>query len=132
MFRALILTALLALGLVQPLKAGDQYLLMAEQAGCSWCAKWHAELGEIYPKTPEGRLLPLRRYDIRRDEAPAQLARPVLITPTFIIVRDGVEVARIEGYPGDDLFWAMLEVAMRRAGIAPGAVTGQETGDGSG
>jgi hypothetical protein len=29
-------------------------------------------------------------------------------TPTFVVVQDGTEVGRIEGYPGEDFFWGLL------------------------
>jgi thioredoxin-related protein len=36
-------------------------------------------------------------------------ARPVNFTPTFILMDDGQELGRIEGYPGENFFWAVLE-----------------------
>lgn len=35
-------------------------------------------------------------------------ARKVVFTPTFILVEDGNERARLEGYPGEDFFWPLL------------------------
>lgn len=84
-------------------------LLMFEEAGCVWCARWNAEVGPEYPVTPEGLAAPLRRLDIH-DPLPAELAltsRP-RFTPTFILVDDGAELGRIEGYPGEDFFWGLL------------------------
>lgn len=88
--------------------AGEQ-LIMVEEHGCYWCARWNSEISEIYPKTPEGQRAPLRRID-KRAPLPAdlQLARKALFTPTFILVRDGVELARLEGYPGEDFFWGLI------------------------
>ncbi|MEN8838669.1 MAG: hypothetical protein ABF266_10935, partial [Celeribacter marinus] len=34
-------------------------------------------------------------------------------TPTFVLVDEGRELMRIEGYGGDDLFWSMLSVILR-------------------
>ena len=34
---------------------------------------------------------------------------PIRYTPTFVLARDGREVGRIEGYPGDSFFWALLD-----------------------
>ena len=28
--------------------------------------------------------------------------------PTFVLVEDGRELGRIEGYPGEDFFWGLL------------------------
>lgn len=96
----------------------ETYLLMAEERGCMWCAQWTRELGHIYPKTPEGQAAPLRRYDIHGDPPEnLSLLRKVVFTPTFILVNDGQEIGRIEGYPGEDFFWALLSQMIERAGI---------------
>jgi hypothetical protein len=87
-------------------------LVMFRRAGCSWCATWDREIGDIYPKTDVGRRLTLRTVDLgaggRSDVA---LKRPIRYTPTFVVVERGKEVARIEGYPGQDFFWGLLETA---------------------
>ncbi|MCI2393614.1 hypothetical protein [Aliiroseovarius sediminis] len=91
-------------------------LVMVEEPGCPWCAKWELELGAIYPKTSEGQYAPLRKMqlrDIRQNDDPAvlgfELARPVTFTPTFLLIKDGAEVSRLQGYPGEDFFWGLLE-----------------------
>lgn len=91
-----------------PARAATE-LLMVEQAGCIYCERWHAEVGGEYPLTDEGREAPLRTVRLR--DMPiegVQIARPVIYTPTFILLRDGVETDRIEGYPGEDFFWGLL------------------------
>jgi hypothetical protein len=30
-------------------------------------------------------------------------------TPTFVLVEDGREIARLRGYPGDQFFWALVD-----------------------
>jgi len=45
------------------------------------------------------------------------LERSVHFTPTFILVDDGREVGRIEGYPGEDFFWGLLGMMFERANI---------------
>ncbi len=92
-----------------PVLAGEVKLLMFEEAGCVWCEKWDDEISAIYPKTQEGRTAPLVRLDVH-DAVPDTLAlksRP-FYTPTFIVVDNGVEIDRIEGYPGEDFFWGLL------------------------
>ena len=32
----------------------------------------------------------------------------VVYTPTFLLMSDSREIGRIEGYPGEDFFWALL------------------------
>lgn len=90
------------------------YLLMAEEDGCYWCAKWNKEISQIYPKTEEGKIAPLKRYDLHRDKPDVSFNGSVRFTPTFILVKDGKEVGRIEGYPGEDFFWALLSEIMKK------------------
>jgi len=40
--------------------------------------------------------------------------KPVVFTPTFILIKNSSEISRVEGYIGDDLFWGMLEVMLKR------------------
>lgn len=102
-----------------PTNAGaETYLLMAEEAGCYWCGRWNAEIAPIYPKTPEGKAAPLRRFDLHGDKPDVRFSRRISFTPTFILVRDGVEIDRIEGYPGEDFFWGLLAMMLEKAKTA--------------
>ena len=87
----------------------DPVLVMAEEPGCMWCAAWNRDIGPIYGKTGEGAAAPLRRIDIT-DPIPddISLARGINFTPTFVLLVDGAEVSRLEGYPGEDFFWGLL------------------------
>ena len=39
--------------------------------------------------------------------------RRVTFTPTFILVENGQEIARLEGYPGEDFFWGLLGMMLK-------------------
>lgn len=109
---------LLAFAALWPLTArADSYLLMAEEHGCVWCQRWNEEIAHIYPKTAEGRAAPLRRYDLHGAAPDVAFTSRVHYTPTFILVVDGRETGRIEGYPGADFFWWMLSALFERANI---------------
>jgi len=95
----------------------DTRLLMAEENGCYWCGKWNEEIAHIYPKTVEGRTAPLQRYDLHSETPDVTFVRRVHFTPTFILVENGKEVGRIEGYPGEDFFWGLLTMMFERAEI---------------
>ncbi len=85
-------------------------LLMGEEAGCIWCARWNSEIAPIYPKSPEGQAAPLRRVDIHAPmPADLDLDGGLVVTPTFVLVKDGTEIDRMEGYPGEEFFWALLD-----------------------
>lgn len=108
-----LIAVILALVLARPGDAAE--LVMVQQPGCAWCQRWDADIGAIYPKTPEGRAAPLRRVDIRAKPDDLIYARQVVFTPTFLLVEDGVELDRIEGYPGEDFFWGLLGMMLERA-----------------
>ncbi|PUB18915.1 hypothetical protein [Yoonia sediminilitoris] len=112
--------AILFVLLVLPLFASAKpVLVMAEEPGCIWCARWNEEIGPIYPKTGEGIAAPLRRYDITTPVPDdIELARRVNFTPTFILLINGVEQHRIEGYPGEDFFWGLLGQMLEKEDIA--------------
>ncbi|MFN0263055.1 thioredoxin [Tepidamorphus sp. 3E244] len=102
--------ALVAVALSSTLAAtGKTELVMFEQDRCEWCAEWHRVIGPIYPKSPEGKLAPLRRVDIHKP-LPDDLAgiNPGRFTPTFVLMHEGREIGRIRGYPGEDFFWGLL------------------------
>jgi hypothetical protein len=104
--------ALLFLALAGQADAAE--LLMYRRAGCAWCAAWDQAVGPIYPKTEVGRQLPVRFVDLDKAAEPAvALVRPVHYTPTFVLVDDGREIGRIEGYPGEDFFWGLLDKLAR-------------------
>lgn len=96
--------------------SAETRLLMFEQPGCTWCARWHAEIGPAYPRTAEGRTAPLERLQLGAAlPADTVIDRPATFTPTFVLVEDGREVGRIEGYPGEDFFWPLLAELIARA-----------------
>jgi len=104
--RALLLWAGAWLALSAPATAcaaGELRLLMFDAPGCEFCERFEQEVGGAYGLTEEGRLAPLARRALD-DGVPGHLAlaEPVLYTPTFVLLRDGREVGRITGYPGNE------------------------------
>ncbi|MEP4981863.1 hypothetical protein [Ascidiaceihabitans sp.] len=96
----------------------DTQLVMVEEKGCIWCARWNAEIAPIYPKTEEGGAAPLRRMDIRAKRPDdITFARSLTFTPTFVLVVEGQEMSRIEGYPGEDFFWGLLGKMLSQANL---------------
>jgi hypothetical protein len=110
--------------------ASQRALAMYRRRGCPWCKAWDRDIGDIYPRTEFGRLFPLREIDLDREgDGGVALARPVRYTPTFVLVEDDRELARIEGYPGEDFFWARLEL-LARDHSAPASPAPEEDGGG--
>lgn len=101
-----------------PAAAADFRLLMFERDGCSYCRQWNEEIGPAYPKTAEGQAAPLQRLDIK-DPLPSGVTltgRAPIFTPTFVLLSEGTEVGRIEGYAGDEFFWVLLARLLSDAG----------------
>ena len=84
-------------------------LVMFEQAACEWCEAWNREVGTVFAKTEEGRLLRLRRVDIDSPR-PADLVHigEIHYTPTFVVIDGAAELGRIVGYPGEAFFYGFL------------------------
>lgn len=108
-----------------PARAADLapvQLIMVDQQGCYYCAKWEAEIGRDYPAAPQAAFAPLLRVDI---DGPwpngVALARRPYITPTFILLKDGQEAARIEGYPGKAHFWPLIDEMLQKTGVVGAA-----------
>ena len=101
------LTGLLLAG-VFTFSAQAARLVMVEQDGCHWCAQWNHEISAIYPKTDEGKRAPLRRVDLHDLPDDIEFISKPVFTPTFVLVEDGKELARMEGYAGDEFFWFLL------------------------
>jgi alkylhydroperoxidase family enzyme len=120
--------ALFALSGLAAVPAQAVELVLVEQRGCAYCAMFDRDVAPEYPITAEGRFAPLRRIDLH---APVpddlSLARRVMFTPTFIVVdATGAELGRLEGYPGEDFFWALLAKMLHEtAGFDPDAEAAQ-------
>lgn len=111
--RAALLGVLVLAGAPSGARAAE--LVMFEEAGCPWCRIFDRDIAPVYGKTDEGRRAPLRRVDIRRS-VPADLAfiEVERLTPLFVLVDKGREIGRIRGYPGEDHFWGLLGVLIKK------------------
>ncbi|MRX51592.1 SoxS protein [Paracoccus sp. S-4012] len=121
MFRpALLAAALLAFPAAAeaPVDEGIR-LLMLDRAGCIYCAQWKREILPAYARNPDGKAAPLAIVDID-GPFPDGLAldRMPVLTPTFVLLRDGIELGRIEGYAGRDFFWPMIGRLLDQGGVA--------------
>jgi hypothetical protein len=116
----LVLAGMLAVAASDRVLAAE--LVMFEEAGCPWCRRFDREIAPAYPKTEEGRRAPLRRIHISLARTSGLgLARPVTVTPTFVLVSRGVEVGRITGYPGEEFFWGLLSELLTQLEPGPRA-----------
>lgn len=112
--RHLFVIVLLLSGLIGGVASAETRLMMVEEEFCPWCARWNRDVGDVYDITDEGLMAPLMRQDIH-DDLPegVTLNSDPHYTPTFILLVDGIEVNRIEGYPGEDFFWGLLGLMLK-------------------
>lgn len=118
--------AAMLLALAGPAAAEGFRLLMIESASCAYCRVFNRDIAPIYAVSPEGRIAPLIRADLRGPlpEGVTLASRPV-VTPTFILIGpDGAEAGRMIGYPGEDFFWAHLQRLFAKAGVPVAAAPG--------
>lgn len=116
---ALLLLAAVDFGM-RPAAAAE--LIMFEDAGCVWCARFNRDIAPAYPKTAEGKRAPLRRVGIN-DKLPADISfiQVERLTPLFVLVDQGREIGRIRGYPGEDHFWGLLGGLIKKLPPSPAA-----------
>ena len=90
-------------------------LIMFEQQGCEWCEVWNEEIASVLPKTPEGKCARFSRFDIHNPSSDLlEKIRPIIYTPTFVVLEDGKEVGRVLGYAGEDFFWFQLASQLKK------------------
>lgn len=112
MRKLLLILPLLLAGL--PARAGE--LVMFGFEGCPYCAAWDRDIGQSYANSDAAPLLPLKRVDIKK-ERPKEYEKiaDIRISPTFVILACGEEVARILGYRDSGSFWDLMDMAAAKA-----------------
>jgi hypothetical protein len=101
-----------------PLSSSPVILLLVEDPGCPYCARWDRDVGSAYSRSPEGQFAPLvRRFRGSRDVG---FLAGIAFSPTFVVVKEGREIGRIVGYSGPDFFWSDLSPLLMKAGFPPG------------
>lgn len=87
-------------------------LLMFEHVGCVVCKKFKAEMLPKYLKSKFAKVMPIRSI-VGDDPDPYKGLElkgfPFIYSPTFILVQDGKELVRIQGFTGEKLFWQQME-----------------------
>lgn len=90
-------------------------LLLVEDPRCGPCILFDRQVRPIYSKTDEGRIAPIRRVGFGAPApAPYAFIGQPKVAPTFVLVHEGLEVGRIEGYSSDELFWMSLASLMQK------------------
>lgn len=102
-------------------KAASIRLLLAYEAGCNESARWAQEIGPLYHDSAEGQTAPLLRVNINGPWPDGLiLDRRPRVSPTFILLQDGQETGRMEGYSGKADFWLRTRSLLHNGGIFAG------------
>ena len=89
--------------------AADSRLIMVTSDYCPSCQAWELDVGKVYDKSPYATTLPLTRVEIgSKMPGGATLQKPVVGTPTFLIIHNGQEIGRQNGYIDAEMFWWWL------------------------
>ncbi|MBO6718725.1 MAG: transcriptional regulator [Rhizobiaceae bacterium] len=80
-------------------------LVFVEVMGCVYCIRFNRQMADAYQASETGKQVPLRRVNLRQ-RWPADLRnvdRPPY-TPVFILVENGAEIGRFNGYTNPQRF----------------------------
>ena len=89
--------------------AADSRLIMVTSDYCPSCQAWELDVGKVYDKSPYATTLPLTRVEIgSKMPGGATFQKPVVGTPTFLIIHNGQEIGRQNGYFDAEMFWWWL------------------------
>jgi len=111
--RLLPVVSLLALPAWPTLASAEMRLYLFEIAGCTACDQFHAEALRDYWTSDASTALPLTIVDLNALGTAAQpLRSPIRTVPTFVVMRDGIEIARLTGYPGKAAFAAGIAAVL--------------------
>ena len=88
-------------------------LIMVTSEHCPYCQAWERDVGVVYDKSPYAAELPLSRVGIG-GEMPENVAieKPIVGTPTFLIILNGQEIDRQRGYVDAEMFFWWLSEHM--------------------
>ncbi len=82
-----------------PSMATAAELVLVEVKGCVYCIRFNKQMAGPYQASEIGRKVPLRRVNLmERWPADLQAVDRPPYTPVFILVEDGREVGRFNGY----------------------------------
>ncbi len=94
-------------------------LLYIYSPDCGACMQFDRDIAPIYPKTDEAERLPITKILFTDWQAGSEpltqcVSAPVVGTPTFIELRNCMELDRITGYSDAELFWLGLRRMINR------------------
>lgn len=99
----------------EPVPKLNAELLVFEAEGCGYCNLFRRDVAPAYERSPRARDVPMRFIDANRtDIKRLNLAEPLKVVPTIVLMVNGREAQRITGYMGPEPFFHMISTLMRR------------------
>lgn len=96
------------LGTVKPSTA-LQELIVLEVANCTYCDVFRQVVLPRYQRSKRAGELPIRFVDLNDPAADQlRLSSSVTIVPTVVMMREGAEIGRINGYMGPEAFFQSI------------------------
>ena len=84
-------------------------IVVFEAPGCHHCTAFREHLGARYAASTTADKAPLRYVDATQPEAANfPLNGEIRLLPTIVVMQDGHEVDRLEGYPLPEMFFSMI------------------------
>ncbi|MDO9382397.1 MAG: hypothetical protein Q7T86_05990 [Hyphomicrobiaceae bacterium] len=84
-------------------------IVVIEVNGCKYCPLFRQSVVPAYAATPRARDVPIRFIDINAEGADRlKLKSPIATVPTSVVMRNHVEVGRIEGFVGAEDFARLI------------------------
>ena len=85
-------------------------VIVFEIGGCKYCTAFRDNLGARYLASTTNRAAPMRFVDVGKlDPQAFQLRADINTVPTIVVLQDGREVDRVEGYPLPELLFGMVK-----------------------
>lgn len=85
-------------------------VIAVEAPGCGYCNLFRRDVAPAYAASAAAKTAKLRFLDLNDKAIEAiRFAQPISLVPTVVVVKDGVEVARINGYVAPHSFYALIK-----------------------
>lgn len=105
-----------SVGLGEVAPAGTLELLVFEVEGCTYCDVMRRDVLPRYRSAPVGAEAPMRFVDINKVDTDTLALRGALrVVPTVVLMKDGKEVERIDGYTGPETFFQLVARMLDKA-----------------
>ena len=92
-------------------------VIVFEIGGCTYCTAFRDNLGARYLASTTNRAAPMRFVDVGRlDPQSFQLRADINTVPTIVVLQDGREVDRVEGYPLPQILFGMVKARVGSGG----------------